>query len=135
MKQFKWIALSLAVALCLTACGPTNHPGETPDPAPVPEIIASPDPQSGIPDATTSKEPTQDGETYQANGMYLGMADNNLLVIIEANPEDGKPEKSYQISPEIDLAAMGIEEGNMVNIEYTVDENGIKRVKTISAIH
>ncbi len=133
MKQFKWIALCLAVALCLTACGEPKNPAKTPDPAP--EIAATPNPQSNIPDASTNKEPTQDGETYQATGMYLGMADNNLLVIIEANPEDGKPEKSYQISPEIDLTAMGIEEGSMVDIEYTVDENGIKQVKTISAIH
>ncbi len=133
MKQFKWIALCLAVVLCLTACGEPKNPAETPDPTP--EIAATPNPQSNIPDASTDEDPTQDGETYQATGMYLGMADNNLLVIIEANPEDGKPEKSYQISPEIDLTAMGIEEGSMVDIEYTVDENGIKRVKTISAMH
>lgn len=129
MKHFKWIALLLVAVFCLSACGETKTPSVTPD---EPEIIASPKPESNIPPAITEKEPTQEGETYKTTGMYLGMADNNLLVIIEANPEDGKPEKSYQISPEIDLTAMGIQEGDMVDISYTVDENGVKRVKTIS---
>ena len=132
MKTLKLSALLLAVLLCLTACGPktpaTVNP-VTPDPV---EVIASPDPESGIPPAITEKEPTRDGETYQATGMYIGMADNNLLVIIEANPEDGKPEKSYQISPEIDLDAMGVTEGCMVDLTYTVDENGVKRIQSIS---
>ncbi len=132
MKTLKLSALLLAVLLCLTACGPkapaTVNP-DTPDPV---EVIASPAPESGIPPAITEKEPTRDGETYQATGMYIGMADNNLLVIIEANPEDGKPEKSYQISPEIDLDAMGVTEGCMVDLTYTVDENGVKRIQSIS---
>lgn len=131
MKTLKLLALVMAVLLCLSACGlkPTVTPST---PEPPTEVIASPDPESGIPPAITEKEPTKDGETYQATGMYIGMADNNLLVIIEANPEDGKPEKSYQISPEIDLDAMGITDGCMVDLTYTVDENGIKRVQTIS---
>ena len=99
---------------------------------PVHHCLCGYEDNSGIPPATTDKEPTKDGQTYQAKGMYIGMADNNLLVIIEANPEDGKPEKSYHISPEIDLDAMGITDGSMVNLTYTVDENGVKRVQTIS---
>lgn len=120
----------MAVLLCFTACGPTKTPNTPDEPDPV--IIATPEPDSGIPPAITDKEPTKDGETYQATGMYIGMADNNLIVIIEANPEDGKPEKSYHISPEIDLDAMGITDGSMVDITYTVDENGVKRVQSIS---
>ena len=134
MKNWKILALFMAVLLCLTACGKTQTPApesETPE-EPIVEIIASPEPNSGIPPAITDKEPTKDGQTYQASGMYIGMADNNLIVIIEANPEDGKPEKSYQISPEIDLDAMGITDGSMVDLTYTVDENGVKRVQSIS---
>ncbi len=138
MKNWKILALFMAVLICLTACGTQNTPApknpDTPD-EPIIEIVASPEPDSGIPPAVTDKEPTKDGETYQATGMYIGMADNNLLVIIEANPEDGKPEKSYQISPEIDLEAMGITDGSMVNITYTVDANGIKRVQSISVAY
>ncbi len=135
MKTLKLTALLLAVLLCLTACGtkqPATGTPETPKTPDAAEVIASPDPESGIPPAITEKEPTKDGETYQATGMYIGMADNNLLVIIEANPEDGKPEKSYQISPEIDLEAMGITDGSMVDLTYTVDANGVKRVQSIS---
>lgn len=130
MKQLKWIALVLAILVCFTACGETTKDPNEPDYEP--EIIASPDPESGIPDASTSEEPTQNGETYRTSGMFLGMADNNLLVIIEANPSDGKPEKSFQISPDIDLDQMGIEPESMVDITYTVDINGIKRVQTIA---
>lgn len=133
MKQTKLIACALVLLLLLGGCG-TQKPDQN-DPASPPEeteVVVTPNPSNSIPDATTQKAPTKDGETYQAAGMYLGMADNNLLVIIEANPEDGKPEKSYQISPDIDLASLGIEEGNLVDITYTVDNNGVKRVKTIS---
>ena len=135
MKIWKLTALLLAVLLCLTACGPkTPATEDTPEEPPI-EVIASPDPESGIPPAITEKEPTKEGEIYKATGMYIGMADNNLLVIIEANPEDGKPAKSYQISPEIDLDAMGITDGSMVELTYTVDENGIKRVQSISVAY
>lgn len=138
MKHFKLLALLLAVA-CLGGCGETT-PKDTPDPVPTAEVQVDPSTktpdapvrEAKIPDATTEEKPTEEGETYKTAGMYLGKADNNLLVIIEANPQDGKPEKSYQISPEIDLEAMGIIEGNVVDITYTVDENGIKRVQTIS---
>ena len=131
MKLFKLFALLLAMMLCFTACQTTT---ESPDEPPIAEKpLPTPNPKSNIPPATTEKEPTKNGETYTAVGMYLGMADNNLMVIIEANPEDGKPEKSYHISPEFDLAAMGIQEGSMIELTYTVDENGIKRVKTVSA--
>ncbi len=137
MKNWKILALLMAALLCLSACGVSKAPSVTPDvPEELPiEVIASPDPDSGIPPAITDKEPTKDGETYQASGMYIGMADNNLLVIIEANPEDGKPEKSYQISPEIDLEAMGIVDGSMVNLTYTVDANGVKRIQSISVAY
>ncbi len=133
MKTLKMLALVMVALLCLTACTTTNSPAtpDTPEELPI-EIIASPEPDSGIPPAITDKEPTKDGETYRATGMYIGMADNNLIVIIEANPEDGKPEKSYQISPEIDLDALGITDGCLVDLTYTVDENGVKRVQTIS---
>lgn len=133
MKTLKLLALVMAVLLCLSACGvqPATVTPDTPDEPPI-EVIANPDPDSGIPPAITEKEPTKDGETYQATGMYIGMADNNLIVIIEANPEDGKPEKSYQISPEIDLDALGITDGSLVDLTYTVDENGVKRVQSIS---
>ena len=134
MKQFKMIACVLTVVFVLSGCGFTKNSSST-EASPVTdgaETIATPAPKTNIPDATTQKAPTAAGETYQATGMYLGMADNNLLVIIEANPEDGKPEKSYQISSQIDLSALGIEEGNMVDITYTVDKNGIKRIETIS---
>lgn len=130
MKTLRIFALLMAVLLCLSACATTKTP-ETPD-EPEPIVVATPKPDSGIPPATTEKAPTKEGETYKATGMYIGMADNNLLVIIEANPEDGKPEKSYHISPEIDLDAMGITDGCMVDLTYTVDENGVKRVQTIS---
>lgn len=134
MKLFKLFALLLAMVLCLSACGPAKNPTNIPEEPPIePDPMVTPNPASNIPPATTEKEPTKDGETYTAVGMYLGMADNNLMVIIEANPEDGKPEKSYHISPEIDLAAMGIQEGSMVELTYTVDNNGIKKVKTVSA--
>ena len=136
MKLFKFIRLLLVAMLCLTACQTTKTPSTTPEPPVVePNPNVTPDPASNIPPATTDKEPTKADETYTAAGMYLGMADNNLLVIIEANPEDGKPEKSYHISPDIDLDAMGITEGSMIELEYTVDENGIKKVKTISIQH
>ncbi len=137
MKNWKILALFLAVLMCLTACGAPQTPSKTPDAPdePIIEIVASPEPDSGIPPAITEKEPTKEGETYQATGMYIGMADNNLLVIIEANPEDGKPEKSYQISPEIDLEAMGITDGSMVDLTYTVDINGVKRVQSISVAY
>ena len=131
MKTLKMLTLMMAVLLCLTACGApapaTNVPVTTPY-----EVVATPEPDSGIPPAITDKEPTKEGETYKASGMYIGMADNNLIVIIEANPEDGKPEKSYQISPEIDLDALGITDGSLVDLTYTVDENGVKRVQSIS---
>ena len=134
MKLLKLVALLLAALLCFTACQPAKTPSDTPDEPPIaPNPLVTPDPASNIPPATTEKKPTKEGETYTAVGMYLGMADNNLLVIIEANPEDGKPEKSYHISPEFDLDAMGITEGDMIELTYTVDENGIKKVKTISA--
>ena len=131
MKHFKLIAIFLAALLCLSACG---TPKNTPEEPPIvePEVIASPDPESGIPDASTNQAPTTDGKTYETSGIYLGMADNNLLVIIEANPEDGKPEKSYQISPTIDLNALGITEGDPVQISYIVDADGIKRIHSIS---
>lgn len=129
MKHLSWIALCLATLICLTACGKVVV--ESPAPSPN-EVVASPAPESNIPDASTQQAPTAEGESYEAVGMYIGMADNNLLVMIEANPEDGKPEKSYQISPEIDLDAMGITDGDTIQITYTVDENGIKRIKTIA---
>ena len=137
MKKMRFLALLLTVLLCLSACGAQQSATvetDTPE-EPIVEVIASPDPDSGIPPAITDKAPTQDGETYQASGMYIGMADNNLIVIIEANPEDGKPEKSYQISPEIDLEAMGITDGSKVQLTYTVDENGVKRVQSISVAY
>lgn len=136
MKLFKLAALFLAVLVCITACQTTKPPVVTPeDPASDYNPLVTPDPASNIPPATTEQEPTKEGETYSAVGMYLGMADNNLLVIIEANPEDGKPEKSYHISSEFDLEAMGITEGSVVELTYTVDENGIKKVKTIATQH
>lgn len=136
MKLFKLFALLLLVLLCLTACQTEKPTVVTPD-EPVSDYnpAVTPDPASNIPPATTEKEPTKEGETYSATGMYLGMADNNLLVMIEANPEDGKPEKSYHISSEFDLEAMGITEGSVIALTYTVDENGIKRVKTIETKH
>lgn len=146
MKQLKLVALFLAAMLCLSACGGNKQPGEnTPESTPAVEKTDSQSPDDvdvadkpldpSIPTAVTEKAPTKEGETYQAVGMYLGMADNNLMVIIEANPEDGKPEKSYKISPEIDLNEMGITEGSMVDITYTVDENGIKQVQSVSTQH
>lgn len=143
MKIWKLLAVVMAVLLCLTACGvkpqeqdsnapvATKNP-DTPDTPDEPPIDGS---GSGIPDPVTDKTPTAEGETYQANGMYIGMADNNVIVIIEANPEDGRPEKSYQISPEIDLDALGITDGSMITLDYTVDANGVKRVKTISVAY
>lgn len=102
--------------------------------APAVSTEATPRPGSNIPDATTTEAPTSEGESYQTSGMYLGMADSNLMVIIEANPEDGQQEKSYQISPEIDLDAMGISEGALIDLTYTVDENGIKIVQSVSIV-
>ena len=145
MKHLKILAVLLAVA-CLTACGTTDNnnsdPASTPvagmevelgdKPADTPEL---PKEGSGIPAANTTQAPSKEGETYKTTGMYIGMADNNLMVIIEANPEDGKPEKSYQISSDIDLEAMGITEGSLIDLEYTVDENGIKRIKSVSVQH
>ncbi len=134
MKLFNLLALLLAMVLCFSACQITKTPTNTPEePSVEPNPLVTPNPESNIPPATTDKEPTKEGETYTAVGMYLGMADNNLMVIIEANPEDGKPEKSYHISPDFDLAAMGIQEGSMIELTYTVDENGIKKVKSVSA--
>lgn len=143
MKHMRILALLLLVVLCFSACGTTTEtPNSTPDtgvetgladePKDTPE---HPDKGNGIPTPETKKEPTKEGETYKTAGMYIGMADNNLMVIIEANPEDGKPEKSYQISSEIDLEAMGITDGSMIDLEYTVDENGIKRVQSVSIKH
>ncbi len=158
MKLLKIIAVLLAIAL-LSACG-TKTPGNTPDPVPAigaensssgtpdepdiptnaekPEVSDSKEEgktEGNIPSAETEKAPTKAGESYQASGMYIGMADNNLMVIIEANPEDGKPEKSYKISSEIDLDAMGITEGSLIDLEYIVDENGFKQVTTVSVKH
>ena len=161
MKNLKILALLLAALLCLSACGSTqaekdkasktaaanNTKTEVAADAaaedtasddgsqePVVNAEATPRPDSNIPDATTTEAPTPEGESYQTTGMYLGMADSNLMVIIEANPEDGQQEKSYQISPEIDLEAMGISEGTLVDLSYTVDENGIKIVKSVSIV-
>ena len=115
MKLFKFITLLLVAMLCLTACQTTKTPSTTPEPPVVePNPNVTPDPASNIPPATTDKEPPQADETYTAAG---------------------KPEKSYHISPDIDLDAMGITEGSMIELEYTVDENGIKKVKTISIQH
>ncbi|MBO5408839.1 MAG: hypothetical protein J6A61_05550 [Clostridia bacterium] len=145
MKHLKILAVLLAVA-CLTACGTTNNNNSDPVPTPASGMEAglenepadTPEPPkegSGIPSANTTQEPSKEGETYKTTGMYIGMADNNLMVIIEANPEDGKPEKSYQISSDIDLEAMGITEGSLIDLEYTVDENGIKRIQSVSVQH
>ena len=155
MKLLKIVAVLLAIAL-LSACG-TKTPGTTPDPVPAigaetgssdtpdepdipvnaekPGVSEEGTKETSIPSAETEKAPTKEGESYKASGMYIGMADNNLMVIIEANPEDGKPEKSYKISPEIDLDAMGITEGSLIELEYNVDVNGFKQVKTVSVKH
>lgn len=140
MKFLKSIALLLAILLCVTACGTqTKTNTDTPEP-PITEATPTPEetpeaPQqtgSGIPDATTAKQPTKEGETYKSTGIYLGMADNNLLVVIEANPEDGRPEKSYKTASDLNLEKLGITEGTAVDITYTVDNDGVKQLKTIT---
>lgn len=140
MKFLKSIALLLAILLCVTACGGTKtSKTDTPDePLATSAVSPSATPEepaqtgNGIPDATTTKQPTKAGETYQSTGIYLGMADNNLLVVIEANPEDGRPEKSYKTASDLDLDKLGITEGTAVDITYTVDNDGVKQLKTIT---
>ncbi len=139
MKTMKLFAIVMAVLLCFTACA--NKQEENPQSAPVgtssPEDV--PDeppvsPESTLPQPITDQEPTKEGETYQARGRYIGMGDSNLIYFIEMNAADGRKDQSYQISPEIDLDAMGITEGCLVDLTYTVDEHGIKQVQTISVI-
>lgn len=139
MKLLKRIAVLLSVLLVLSACGGKKQPTQTPDPTPTAPATetpsaspeATPAQGSGIPEATTTKKPTKEGETYQSTGIYLGMADNNLLVVIEANTDDGRPEQSYKTSSDLDLTALGVTEGTPVDITYTVDSDGMKHVKTI----
>ena len=63
----------------------------------------------------------------------------NALRYIKGESRNKKePEKIHHVCDQYlspDLDAMGITEGSMIELEYTVDENGIKKVKTISIQH
>lgn len=148
MKSWKILAVVMAVLLCFTACGApkeasvpeaTPAPTATPFPTDQPEPplvdeITIPRPESGIPDASTIQEPSKDGEFYQTRIAYIGMADSNLMVGFESSAEGGLVEQSYQISSNIDLDALGIQDGDVIDLTYIVDANGIKRIQSVSKV-
>ena len=141
MKKFSILALVLAVLLCFTACanqqaGTSDSASEKePLPTNLPEEVVT-RPKNEIPEPITDQEPTEEGETYRATGGYIGMADNNIIAVYGIESEGDSPkEQYYQLSPEIDLDAMGIIEGSVINLEYTVDANGVKRVQSVAVAY
>lgn len=106
--------------------------------APIPTLTSTPKPtetsdvDSYLPKPITSEAPTEEGETYHTSGVYLGITEDDCLVIIGPDATGVISEQAYQISSDIDLAALGVEEGSTVDISYTVDYSGIQRVQSIS---